>query len=107
MVIMIMFIVETMNLSNITEYFTVQAWVKYNGGGSYRSKIIGRWFGNESEAAWNFGLDGTTLNFEARLGNESIGYSSYFFRPNIVLPQNSWHHMAATFSTSTGQVILT
>ena len=32
--------------------FTVQAWVKYNGGGSYRSKRL-------EMKTWNFGLHGT------------------------------------------------
>ena len=92
---------------NITNFFTVQAWVYYKGGGGYNSKIIGKRFGNEPESTWNFGLYGSTLNFEGRFGNgDGTGMQNYFFRPNVTLPQDSWHHVAATFSTITGKLII-
>ena len=86
---------------NITENITVQAWVYYDGEGSLNPRFIGKRIG-DVEQAWSFGLlSGTNLYYEINLVSNPHGKNT-----GVPLSQNTWHHVALTFSSSSGEIIV-
>ena len=86
---------------NIQDNLTVQGWIYYDGGGSQHPRFFGKKF--DGTDTWNIGL----------YNQQNIYYETNCVSGNcpgtntgIPFPQNSWHHVAWTFSGTTGEVIV-
>jgi Lectin C-type domain. len=85
---------------NIQDNLTVQGWAYYDGGGSQHPRFFGKRF--DGTAAWNIGLyDGQNIYYETHCVSGNCPGTN----TGIPFPQDGWHHIAWTFSGTTGEVM--
>ena len=85
---------------NSTNAITLEAWVRRDSGYANESVSIINKGGGVSRSNYKLGISGSTLNFSINNSAYTIQFSS------ALLQQKRWHHIAATYNSSSGSAVL-